>query len=156
MSKVTRRQMIQAGGAAGAAISAGTADAAAEKEKSSSWVDFFLPAQLTKEEIQASKKVKFTKLEFAGSPFWVGIVDWLGDSVPHTLIGIYAPHKDGGRLSLFAKSGAAFKMEASVDAKTGLLELRERANSDLKGQVVLACNLRTIGTQHSIEAKSPA
>jgi hypothetical protein len=154
MSKVTRRQVIRAGVAAGAALSAGTANAGPEKEKPSSLVDLFLPKQLTKEDIQASKNVKFTKLEFARSTFWLGIVDFLGDGVPHTLIGIYAPHKDGGfRLSLFAESWAAGKIEASVDKEAGVLELRERANSELKGQLVLACNLRTVGTQHSIREK---
>jgi hypothetical protein len=154
MPKVTRRQVIRAGVAAGATLCAGTANAGPEKEKPSSFVDFFLPAQMTKGEIQASKKIKFAKTEFAGSTFWVGIVDWLGDSVPHTLIGIYAAHKDGRfRLSLYAESWAASKIEASVDKKTGILELRERANSDLKGQLVLACNLRMIGTQHSIPEK---
>ena len=154
MSTVTRRQVIQAGVAAGAALSAGTANAGPGKKQSSSWVDSFLPAQLTKEDIQTSKNIKFTKVEFAVSTFWVGIVDWLGDSVPHTLIGIYAPHKDGGfRLSLFAESWAAVKIEASVDKQTGVLELRERDNGELKGQLVLACNLRTIGTQHSIPEK---
>ena len=154
MSKVTRRQVIRAGVAAGAALSAGTANAGPEKEKPSSLVDRFLPTQLTKEDIQASKNVKFTKLEFAESTFWVGIVDFLGDSVPYTLIGVYAPHKDGGfRLSLFAESWAAGKIEASVDKGTGVLELRERANSTLKGQLVLACNLRTVGTQYSIREK---
>ena len=72
--------------AAGAALSAGTAKAGPEKEKPSSLVDLFLPTQLTKEDIQASKNVKFTKLAFAGSMFWLGIVDFLGDGVPHTLI----------------------------------------------------------------------
>jgi hypothetical protein len=154
MSKITRRQVIRAGVATGAALIAGTANAGPEKEKPSSFVDFFLPAQLTKEDIPASKNVKFTKLEFAGSTFWVGIVDFLGDGVPHTLIGIYAPHQDGGfRLGLFAESWAAGKIEASVDKETGALELRERANSELKGQLVLACNLRTIGTQYSIREK---
>jgi hypothetical protein len=151
MSKVRRRQVIRAGVATGAALIAGTANAGPEKEKPSSFVGFFLPAQLTKEDIQASKNVKFTKLEFAGSAFWVGIVDFLGDGVPHTWIGIYAPHQDGGfRLSLFAESWAAGKIEASVDKETGVLELRERADSKLKGQLVLSCNLRTVGTQHSI------
>jgi hypothetical protein len=154
MSKVTRRQMIQAGVVAGAALTAGTANAGPEKEKPSPFADRFLPTQLTKEEIQASKNVKFTKLEFAGSTFWVGIVDWLGDSVPHTWIGIYAPDKEGVfHRSLFAESWAAFKIEASVDKGTGVLELRARANSELKGQLVLACNLRTVGTQHSIPEK---
>jgi hypothetical protein len=71
MSKVTRRQVIRAGVAAGAALSAGTANAGPENEKPSSLVDLFLPTQLTKEDIQASKNVKFTQLEFAGSTFWL-------------------------------------------------------------------------------------
>ena len=151
MSKVTRRQVIGAGVAAGAALSVGTANAGPEKEGPPS---FFLPTQLTKEAIQASKGVKFTQLEFAGSTFWVGIDDLLGDGVPHAWIGIYAPDKEGVfHRSLFTESWAAGKIEAAVDAKTGILELRERANSALKGQIVLACNLKTIGTQHSIEAK---
>ncbi len=154
MSKVTRRQIIQASVAAGAALSAGTANAGPEKERPSSFVDLFLPAQLTKEAIQASKNVKFTKLEFAGSTFWMGIVDFLGDGVPHTWIGVYAPHKEGGfSRSLFAESWAAGKIEATVDGKTGILELRERANSEIKGQLVLSCNLKTVGTQHSIRGK---
>jgi len=37
----------------------------------------------------------------------------------------------------------------AVDAKTGMLEVRERANSGIKGEVVLSCNLKTIGTPHS-------
>src|SRR4051812_15882733 len=57
MSTVTRRQVIRAGVAAGAALSAGTANAGPEKEEPSSFVDRFLPTQLTKEGIQASKGV---------------------------------------------------------------------------------------------------
>jgi len=143
--------MIQAGVATGAALSAGTASAAPKNEKVVSLADLFLPAQLTKEEIQAAKGAKFTRLDFSESTFWVGIVDFLAGGVPHAWIGIYAPHKDGGfHRSLFAESWAAGKIEASVDKVTGVLELREGANSELRGQVVLACNLRTIGTQHSI------
>jgi hypothetical protein len=154
MSKVTRRQVIRVGVAAGAALGAGTADAGPEEEEPSSFVDRFLPMQLTDEDIRASNGVKFTKLEFAGSTFWVGIFDLLGGGVPHASIGIYAPHEDGGfRRSLFAESWAAGKIEAGVDKESGVLELRERANSKLKGQLVLACNLRTVGTQHSIREK---
>lgn len=153
MSKVTRRQVIQAGVAAGAALSAGTANAAPEQDKPSSFAERFLPAQLTKEEIQASKGAKFTKLEFAGSTFWVGLAGF-GDGVPHTWIGIYAPDKEGVfHRSLLAESWAAGKIEAAADAKTGIVELREGADSDLRGQIILSCNLRTIGTQQSIEAK---
>jgi len=151
MSKVTRRQLFRASVAAGTALSAGTANAAPKDEKPDPFVDRFLPEQLTKEEIQASIGVKFTKLGFAKSTFWVGIFDLFGGGVPHAWIGIYAPHEDGGfRRCLFTESWAAGKIEASVDKETGVLELRERANSELKDQLVLACNLRTIGTQHSI------
>ncbi len=154
MSKITRRQMIRSGVAAGVAVTAGTASAALENEKPSRFEDLFLPAQLTKERIAASNGVKFTKHEYAGVTFWVGVCDFLGDGVPHAWIGIYAPDKKGVfHRSLFAESWAAGKIEATVDAKTGTLELRERANSDLKGQVILACNLKTVGTQDSVEAK---
>ena len=64
------------------------------------------------------------------------------------------PDRDGiFHRSLFAESWAAGNIEVTVDVKTGILELRERANSNLKGQLVLSCNLKTIGTQHSIRAK---
>jgi len=144
--------MIRAGVVVGAALSAGAAVADPEKEKPVSDFDLLLSQQqLKKEDIQGAKDGKFSKLEFAGSTFWVKIVDWLGDGVPLTLIGIYAPDKEGVcHLCLIAESWAAFEIEASVDKESGLLELRERGNGKLKGQLVLACNLRTVGTQHSI------
>jgi hypothetical protein len=155
MSKATRRQVIRAGIAAGAAFSAGTAHAGPDKEKPFSVFDLSLPEQLKKEDIPATK-VKdgtFTKLEFAGSTFWLMCVN-LGYGVPHTLIGLYAPDKDGGfRRSLTAESWAAGSIEATVDVKTGILKLSERANSKIKGQMVLSCNLKTIGTQHSTQTK---
>jgi hypothetical protein len=78
----------------------------------------------------------------------------MAPGVPHTYIGIYAPDKDGVfHRSLTAESWEAGKIEATVDAKTGILELRERADSDLQGQLVLSCNLKMLGTQHSIRAK---
>jgi hypothetical protein len=40
----------------------------------------------------------------------------------------------------------------AVDAKTGMLELREEANSKIKGEVVLSCNLKSVGTTHSTGA----
>jgi hypothetical protein len=125
------------------------------EEKSTSILDLLLPGQLKKEDIDATrvKNGTFTKLEFAGSTFWLMSVN-LGFGVPHTYIGIYAPDKDGVfHRGLSAESWGVAYTEATVDAKTGLLELRERANSDRKGQLVLSCNLKTIGTQHSIRAK---
>jgi hypothetical protein len=118
-------------------------------EKSSHTLDCLLPARLTAKAIEAKEGGTFTKLEFAGVTYWVLDLH-LGDGVPHKQIGIYAPDKDGVfRLGLFAESWAAGNIEASVDKETGVLELRERANSKLKGQLVLSCNLRTVGTQHS-------
>ena len=154
MSRITRRQIIRAGVAGGVALTAGTASAAPMNDKTRPFEDLFLPAQLTKKKIAAANGAKFTKHEYAGSTIWVGVCDFLAGGVPHAWIGIYAPDKEGVfHRSLLAESWAAGKIEARVDANTGIMELREAANSDLKGQVVLACNLKTIGTQHSIEAK---
>ena len=152
MSKVTRRQVLRGGVVVGAALSAGTAAVGAEEEKILSFVDFFLPEQLKKEDVQeASKDRAYTKLEFAKSTFWVRIFGF-GDGVPHTAIGVYAPDKEGVfHRCLAAESFAAGKIEANVNKESGLLELRERAYSKLNGQLVLACNLRTIGTPHSIQ-----
>jgi hypothetical protein len=91
--------------------------------------------------------------EFAGSTFWVKIVD-LGDSVSHTAIGLYAPDKEGVfHRCLAAESWPLGIVEARVDKESGLLEVRERAHGKVQGQLVLAGNLRMIGTQHSIAAK---
>jgi hypothetical protein len=122
-------------------------------EKSSDSLDCLLPARLTVKAIEAKEGGTFTKLEFAGVTYWV-LDNHLGYGVPYIQIGIYAPDKDGVfHLSLFAKSWAAGHIEATVDKETGVLELRELANSKLKGQLVLACNLRTVGTQYSIREK---
>jgi hypothetical protein len=119
-------------------------------QESSHTLDCLLPARLTAKAIEAKDGGTFTKLEFAGVTYWV-LDNHLGYGVPYKQIGVYAPDKDGVfHLSLFAKSWAAGHIEATVDKETGVLELRERANSKLKGQLVLSCNLRTVGTQHSI------
>ena len=146
--------MIRAGVVGGVALTAGTATAAPDKEKSLNIDEYFLPAQLTKEKIAAGNGVTFTKIEYAGHTFWVGICDFLAGGTPHAWIAIYAPDKEGVfHRCLLTESWAAGNIKAGIDAKTGMLELRETANSTLKGQIVLACSLKTIGTQHSIEAK---
>lgn len=118
-----------------------------------SLLDCLLPARLTPKALEAKEGGTFTKVEFAGTTYWVLDVHF-GYGVPYEQIGIYAPGKDGlFHLSLFAKSWAAGNIEAMVDKETGVLELRERANSKLKGQLVLSCNLRTIGTQDSTREK---
>ena len=154
MSKVTRRQVIRGGVVVGAALIAGKATGAPENQQQTSFVDWFLPEQMTTAEIEASQAIKFTKLEFAGSKFFVGLGDFLGGGVPHAWIALYAPKLDGNfHRCLVTESWTAGKIEATIDHASGMLELREAANSKLKGQVVLACNLRTIGTQHSVIEK---
>ena len=77
----------------------------------------------------------------------------LGDGVAYKQIGVYAPDDDQQfHLSLMTDSWNAGWLEVNIDQKTGLLEIKERANSKIKGQVVLSCNLRTIGTQSSAHA----
>jgi hypothetical protein len=91
----------------------------------------------------------YTRVEYDKKTFWVADAHY-GDGVPYKSIAVYAPAKDGSfRRCLLADSNQAGWLAVAVDAKTGVLELRERANSDLKDQVVLSCNLKTIGTPAS-------
>jgi len=92
-------------------------------------------------------------LRFEGRDFVVLDIH-LGYGVAYKHIGIYAPDDDGRHyLCLFAYSWAAGSLETALDENTGILELSERAYSNLMGQVVLSCNLRTIGTQTSTRTK---
>jgi hypothetical protein len=90
-----------------------------------------------------------SKIEFADNAFWV-IDMHLGDGESIKVVALYAPEKDGShRQCLFADSMKAGHLNAEIDEKSGNLELREAANSNLKGEVILSCNLKSIGTQHS-------
>jgi hypothetical protein len=91
----------------------------------------------------------YTRIEYAGKTFWVADAHY-GDGVPYKSIAVYAPAQDGsfGRC-LLADSNRAGLLGVAVDPKSGMLELREQANSELKGEVVLSCNLKTVGTPHS-------
>src|SRR5262249_2862471 len=141
------------GVAAGAPPVAGATTAGSEPEKSPSPFDLLLPGQKTKKEIGAIKGGTTTKHEIAGATF-LGRSGNLRKGAPDTPTGVYAPAKDGiYHRSLSAESWAAGNIAATVDVKTGMLELRERANSDLKGQLVLSCNLRTVGMQYSVRVK---
>ena len=113
-----------------------------------------LPEVLTKEIIDGKSLAGPPyRLKFNGREYFISIMN-LGDGVPYTQIGIYAPHEDGTfRRCLFAESWSAGSIKPTLDEKTGILELRETANSELKGQVVLACNLKTVGTQRSVVAR---
>ena len=73
-----------------------------------------------------------------------------GDGVAYKSIAVYAPEKDGSfRRVLVTDSNRAGWIGVDFDPKTGVLELREKANSSLKGAVILSCNLKTVGTAYS-------
>lgn len=91
----------------------------------------------------------FTRIEYAGKPFWTSDAHY-GDGVAYKSVAIYAPRKDGAfERVMVASSTMAGWLAIALDAKTGILELRERANSELKGELVLSCNLKTVGTAFS-------
>src|SRR5262245_17557768 len=95
--------------------------------------------------------VTYTRVEYDRKAFWVVDVH-LGYGNPYKTIAVYAPAKDGSfRRCLLADSNRAGWLAVAVDPKTGVLEVRERANSRIKGEVVLSCNLKTIGTPHSAD-----
>ena len=100
-------------------------------------------------DLRAAVTYTYTRVEYDKKVFWVADAHY-GDGVPYKSIAVYAPEKDGSfRRILVADSNQAGWLAVTVDPKSGLLELRERANSELKGEVVLSCNLKTVGTAHS-------
>ncbi len=106
---------------------------------------------------EAAKKpsnVAYTRVEFDKNAYWVAEAHF-GWGAPSKKIAVYAPTKDGAfRRCLLAGPMKAWELAVTVDAKTGMLELREQANigtvtadqkTKIKGEVVLSCNLKTIG-----------
>lgn len=93
----------------------------------------------------------YTLVKYAGKAFWVMDIHF-GNGEAYKKLAIYAPVKDGSfRRCLLADSNVAFALAASVDHKTGVLELREEAGTRIEGKVVLSCNLKTIGTPYSTD-----
>jgi hypothetical protein len=96
----------------------------------------------------AAVRRTYTRVEYDGTTFWVADAHY-GDRGPYTDVAVYAPAKDGSfRRVLVSVSNRAESLAVTVDPKSGMLELRERADSDLKGKVVLSFNLKTVGTPH--------
>ena len=97
---------------------------------------------------EATKKpssVTYTRVEYDRKAFWV-VEARFGYGDPSEKIAVYAPTKDGSfRRCLLAGPIKAASLAVAVDTKTGMLELREEARSSIKGEVVLSCNLKTIG-----------
>jgi hypothetical protein len=97
---------------------------------------------------QAAKKpssVTYTRVEYDGKAYWV-VEASFGYGDPSEKIAVYAPTKDGSfRRCLLAGPIKAATLTVAVDAKSGMLNLREEANNRTKGEVVLSCNLKAIG-----------
>ena len=124
-----------------------------------SWADLLHPQEVAAGQFEKWKMAEknqntiavytFTQVEFDKKAFWVADAHY-GDGVAYKSIAVYAPKKDGvfARV-LVADSNRAGWLAVSLDPKSGMFELRERANSELKGAVVLSCNLKTVGTAYS-------
>jgi hypothetical protein len=70
--------------------------------------------------------------------------------VAYKSIAVYAPEKDGSfRRGVVSDSNRAGSVGVDFDPKTGALEIRDKLDSELKGAVILSCNLKTVGTAYS-------
>jgi hypothetical protein len=96
---------------------------------------------------------KISRVEFGGKTFWV--VLWrTGMGISYYTVGLYAPAEDGQyHLCMEAESCGAGYIKPELDEATGLLVVREHARSKLEGQVILSCNLRSVGNYHSVYGK---
>jgi hypothetical protein len=121
--------------------------------------DLFHPSEVVagtfeKWQQEATKKYPksinpYTRVKYDKWTFWVVEVH-LGYGNPYKKVAVYAPAKDGSfQRCLLADSHRAVSLAVSVDEKIRVLEIRERADSSSKGELVLSCNLKTIGTPHS-------
>ena len=97
---------------------------------------------------EAAKKpsgATYTRVDYEKKAYWV-VEAGIGYGDPPKKIAVYAPAKDGSfRRCLLAGPIQAGTLAVAVDAKTGVLELREQARSGTKGELVLSCNLKNIG-----------
>jgi hypothetical protein len=101
--------------------------------------------QWQREAAKEPSSVTYTRAEYDQKAYWV-VVASFGYGDPSHKIAVYAPTKDGAfRRCLLAGPIKAGNLAVAVDAKTGMLTLREEANSRIKGKVVVSCNLKTIG-----------
>ncbi|MDY3560629.1 hypothetical protein R5W23_001874 [Gemmata sp. JC673] len=87
--------------------------------------------------------ITYTRVEYDKKVFWVTDThNGIGNS--YKKVAVYAPKKDGTfRRCLLADLQGAVNLAVAVDPETATLELREQANSDIKGAVVLSFNLKT-------------
>jgi hypothetical protein len=98
-----------------------------------------------KEGTKKPSRPTFTRVEYDQKAYWVAESSF-GWGDPSSKIAVYSP-ADGGafRRCLLAGPIKVGKLDVAVDAKTGVLELREGANKNTKGEVLLAYSLKATG-----------
>ncbi|VTR93303.1 unnamed protein product [Gemmata massiliana] len=99
-----------------------------------------------REEAVKKRGVTCTRVEYDKNVFWV-VDAHTGIGNAYKKVAVYVPRKDGSfhRGLLVDLQGAA-SLAVAVDPKTGILELREKANSSVKDEVILSLNLKVAGT----------
>jgi hypothetical protein len=101
--------------------------------------------QWAREAAKQPSSVTYTRVEYDRKAYWV-VEASFGYGDPSEKIAVYAPTADGSfRRRLLAGPIRAARLAITLDAKTGVLSLREEANSSRKGEVVLSLNLKAVG-----------
>ena len=101
--------------------------------------------QWAREAAKQPSSTTYTRVEYDRKAYWV-VEASFGFGDPSEKIAVYAPTKDGSfRRCLLAGPIKAGGLAIALDAKTGVLTLREEADNGRKGEVVLSCNLKAVG-----------
>jgi hypothetical protein len=133
-------------------------DTPSTKEDVASIDELILPSVVKKVGLEEPKFGSLgtkTPIEYRGNTYWVATFS-PGEGVPLTFVAVYAPWNDSEyHRCFYAVSWRAGNLKATINPDSGMLELREDANSTLKGQVILSCNLNSVGTQASVDVKQP-
>lgn len=109
------------------------------------------PAEEFRETDDKSQTV--SRVRFEDKTFWV-ILTRRGDGISYYTVEVYAPTEDGKYLRCVeAESCRAGWIKPELDGTTGVLVVREHAKSTIEGQVILSCNLRSVGNYHSVFGK---
>jgi hypothetical protein len=94
-----------------------------------------------------------SRVQFEGKTFWV-VLSRSGMGISYYTVAVYAPAANGESALCFAgESCGAGWLKPELEAATGQLVFREHARSELEGQVILSCNLRSVGNYHSVYGK---
>ena len=101
--------------------------------------------QWAREAAKQPSSITYTRVEYDRKAYWV-VQASFGYGAPSEKIAVHAPTKHGSfRRCLLAGPIKAGRLAIALDAKTGVLRLREEAISSRKGEAVLSCNLKAVG-----------